>query len=571
MPQVRDEIIRRLWRGNDPFQPNITGHGMLDMQGWGSQHPYLTNSIESLLPSVIVEVGVWKGGSAIHMASRLRDLAIDGVVIAVDTWLGAWDHWIQDKWFNELRLLEPTDSIFATFLRNVRSTNLEQYIIPLPLDSINASRVLNHFHIVPDIVHIDAGHDYAAVLADLEHWWPLLRPGGLLIGDDYRAGNDWPDVKRAFDDYFRALGLIPIENANDKCRLFKPKTDSRTDNLLLKTTVTESVVLRWREKCRIEMSALIDDESIGIEERLRRYVHFSGPNWEPGRVRLMDRIAQELTTSNQRFGRGDIFGADGAIKKEVVQAVLPDFTAHYPRAAAAVDYERFELLPELPNLFACLALPVAINKNMGRAHAPPLAVYRVGPSSLFLTPLGYQLFWANGTYCPAASTRSYPHEAMECPHLTVNKCVVIVQDVFEGTNYSHFLFDWIPRLGHFLNSGLVDSSCCTFVMGGAPSEFHCHIIRVMCEIYSLKEEQIVFPEFPQIWRIEAPIYFFSDLKETMLHPAQMANKRSIAIIREVCAQIRTASSSVKRIYISRGDTPLRRIENEAALVQELRS
>ena len=39
-----------------------------------------------------------------------------------------------------------------------------------------------------DFIYIDAGHDYASVSADLQAWWPKLKPGGLFAGHDYLDG-----------------------------------------------------------------------------------------------------------------------------------------------------------------------------------------------------------------------------------------------------------------------------------------------------------------------------------------------------------------------------------------------
>ena len=36
-----------------------------------------------------------------------------------------------------------------------------------------------------DWIYVDALHTYKAVLADVRAWWPKLRPGGLMSGDDY--------------------------------------------------------------------------------------------------------------------------------------------------------------------------------------------------------------------------------------------------------------------------------------------------------------------------------------------------------------------------------------------------
>lgn len=36
-----------------------------------------------------------------------------------------------------------------------------------------------------DFVYIDAQHDFLSVLADLCHWWPKLRSGGIIAGHDF--------------------------------------------------------------------------------------------------------------------------------------------------------------------------------------------------------------------------------------------------------------------------------------------------------------------------------------------------------------------------------------------------
>ena len=36
-----------------------------------------------------------------------------------------------------------------------------------------------------DFAYIDARHDYCGVTEDIEAYWPLVRPGGILAGHDY--------------------------------------------------------------------------------------------------------------------------------------------------------------------------------------------------------------------------------------------------------------------------------------------------------------------------------------------------------------------------------------------------
>lgn len=62
-----------------------------------------------------------------------------------------------------------------------------------------------------DFIYLDADHSYESVKADLEAWYPKLKRGGLLAGDDYGAlplhevnfgaGNLTFGVKKAVDEF----------------------------------------------------------------------------------------------------------------------------------------------------------------------------------------------------------------------------------------------------------------------------------------------------------------------------------------------------------------------------------
>jgi predicted O-methyltransferase YrrM len=54
-----------------------------------------------------------------------------------------------------------------------------------------------------DLVIVDAGHDYECVAADTATALQLVRPGGVIIWDDYTPG--WPDVVRAVDEMGRKV------------------------------------------------------------------------------------------------------------------------------------------------------------------------------------------------------------------------------------------------------------------------------------------------------------------------------------------------------------------------------
>jgi hypothetical protein len=169
---------------------------------------------------VIVEIGVWKGGSTIFMANELKKHDLSSVVIAVDTWLGSSEHWV-GSFSSHLSVINGYPRLYYKFMSNVVRSNAANFVLPLPIDSLNGARILDYLGIRPDMIHLDGAHDYDSVLSDLRAWWPLLARGGILIGDDYFSDGTWATVRKAFDDFFGALNLLPVENFSGKCRVRK--------------------------------------------------------------------------------------------------------------------------------------------------------------------------------------------------------------------------------------------------------------------------------------------------------------------------------------------------------------
>lgn len=61
-----------------------------------------------------------------------------------------------------------------------------------------------------DWVYIDGAHDYRNVLADLDAWWPKVKPGGVVAGHDFYNNTEPPhycEVEKAVRRWFEERNL----------------------------------------------------------------------------------------------------------------------------------------------------------------------------------------------------------------------------------------------------------------------------------------------------------------------------------------------------------------------------
>lgn len=185
MKPLRSQIF-----GHDPYEGFDLSLAEPDLQGWGSEHPLFDFVIETLKPSLLVEVGTWKGASAIYMADKCLKAGLDSEIICVDTWLGAASsltHGVsksQSDRFESLKMKNGWPMLYFTFMRNVIESGRQDIITPLAQTSDNAAKILKFYGVQADVIYVDAAHQAGPVYRDLLTYWRLLRPGGVLIGDD---------------------------------------------------------------------------------------------------------------------------------------------------------------------------------------------------------------------------------------------------------------------------------------------------------------------------------------------------------------------------------------------------
>jgi predicted O-methyltransferase YrrM len=138
-----------------------------------------------LRPKIVVELGVWKGGSAIPMAITLREIG-SGRLVAVDAWSAEVSVSGQEndhlKWWGETMGADGHEHAFRTFMARLEKHNAADrcQVIRKRTDAAEVPSSI-------DVLHHDANHGPQAVL-DVERWAPAVRVGGYFIVDDL----DWP-------------------------------------------------------------------------------------------------------------------------------------------------------------------------------------------------------------------------------------------------------------------------------------------------------------------------------------------------------------------------------------------
>lgn len=163
----------------------------------------LSQIVESRVTSLIIEVGSFLGWSAWGMASKMKDINPDGVIICVDTWMGGDDHWNEAVFNKESRIKRKNGypTFYYNFLANMCYVGMQETVLPFAYPSITAAHILKSVfqkeNIFADLIYIDGSHLYADVILDLANYWPLLKEGGLMFGDDWSC----EDVKRAVLDF----------------------------------------------------------------------------------------------------------------------------------------------------------------------------------------------------------------------------------------------------------------------------------------------------------------------------------------------------------------------------------
>jgi SAM-dependent methyltransferase len=140
--------------------------------------------------AVFVELGAWKGQSTVFMAVEIINSGKRIEFYSVDSFAGIAFNGLAPK-----RLDDVTGAILKSeWIKNTEP--IKDYVHLIHEDSAKAAELFADATV--DFVYVDADHSYPSVTRDIKAWWPKIKPGGVMAGDDL----NWFNVEKAITDFF---------------------------------------------------------------------------------------------------------------------------------------------------------------------------------------------------------------------------------------------------------------------------------------------------------------------------------------------------------------------------------
>lgn len=175
--------------------------------------PRTINMINNLLgyqPQCGVEVGSFIGCSTLVLGNYMKEK--NGILLCVDTFCGDINMWLMSEFQNTMNKKDGNPKIFDYFMTNMKKNNLTDTVIPIRLTSVIAARMFKVLQYEIDFVYIDSAHEAGETYSELMLYHDILKPGGVLFGDDYDC---FPAVK--YDvDLFCKNNDYPLQFTGDR-------------------------------------------------------------------------------------------------------------------------------------------------------------------------------------------------------------------------------------------------------------------------------------------------------------------------------------------------------------------
>ena len=152
------------------------------------------NTKEVCVHGNAAEIGSYCGKSTCYIAQACKEN--NSLLYAIDHHRGSEEQQKGQEYFDEeiFDVLENRINTYPLFLKNIKEYELDNFIKPMVMDSISASKEISE---ALDFIFIDGSHTYESARNDYKYWKPKLRNGGILaIHDIYDSEDDGGQAPR---------------------------------------------------------------------------------------------------------------------------------------------------------------------------------------------------------------------------------------------------------------------------------------------------------------------------------------------------------------------------------------
>jgi len=140
-----------------------------------------------------LEIGCFEGRATSWMLQNM--LARTGIIVCIDTFEGGIEHAGLD--------LTNLRDMFESNVSESRGIDQEVHIMEKKSDLALAELISKRIGF--DFIYVDASHELLDVLTDAVMAFKLLKPGGVMLFDDYGGGQD---VRKAVDLFLLGCGNL---------------------------------------------------------------------------------------------------------------------------------------------------------------------------------------------------------------------------------------------------------------------------------------------------------------------------------------------------------------------------
>jgi predicted O-methyltransferase YrrM len=164
-------------------------HTYFNIPGWFNMHEAYDQLLDHCEDGdEILEIGSFMGRSTTYLATNIINSGKKIHLFALDTFEGSSEH----------ANLDIVGGFYEKFQDNCKEFISKGVLTPLKSRSDDANTLARfpekHFQ----GIIIDGAHEYEPVMEDILHWWPKLKDGGTMVGDDMSLAS----VQQAVRDTF---------------------------------------------------------------------------------------------------------------------------------------------------------------------------------------------------------------------------------------------------------------------------------------------------------------------------------------------------------------------------------